>query len=184
MLRFIWDKVRKLLPVALMMIAMGIVFYAMMKHAGEDAAALLGLFDIGVGLLLIGMMLFSAVRDLVRWRRELGVAAALDDYLDAEQVHPNARLGKDRVFFNMVSLAYWEIRTMYCTHEYTTSNRGYVTWWYILYAERTDGKRFRALLVEEKKGQDGKAQATAVFTRIMDEVKSKNPGAQLRYPSF
>lgn len=184
MLRFIWDKVRKMLPISLLMAVLGIVFYIMMKRAGEDAAALVGLFDIGVAVLLIGWMVAAAVRDLLRWRREFDVAAALDDYHDAERVHPNARLGRERVFFNTVALEYRAIRSMYCTHEYTTSTRGYVTYWFMLYAERTDGKRFRVLLVQEKKNQDSKGQATALFTRIMDTVSEKNPLAELRYPAF
>lgn len=184
MLRFIWDKVRKVLPISLLLAALGIVFYIMMKHAGEDVAALLGLFDIGVALLLIGMMVCGAVRDLLRWRRDFDVASALDDYREAEQVHPNARLGRERVFFNRVALEYRAIQSMHCTYEHTAFLRGHVTWWYMLYAVRADGKKFRVLLVQEKKNQDSKGKATALFSRIMDAVRAHNPQADLRYPAY
>lgn len=184
MLRFIWDKVRKMLLVALMMAALGVVFYIMMKRAGEDAAALVGLYDIGVAILLIVLMIFYAVRDLRRWRKEFSTAAVMDDFQDSERIHPNARVGRDHLFFNNVALEYENIRAMYCTYESTTSLRGYVNRWYILYAERTDGKRFRVLLIQEKKKRDSKAEATALYSRIMDIVAEKNPQAELRYPAF
>lgn len=184
MLRFIWDKVRKVLPVALLLTASGIFCYLLMKHAGEDTAALVGLFAIGVAILLISMMAFDAVRDLLRWRRDFDVASAMDDYREAEQVHPNARLGRERIFFNRVALEYRAIQSMHCTYEHTTSTRGYVTYWFILYAVRADGKKFRVLLVQEKKNQDSKGQATALFSRIMDAVRAHNPQADLRYPVY
>lgn len=184
MLRFIWDKVRKVLPISLLLAVLGIVFYVMMKRAGEDLAALLGLFDIGVAILLIGMMVFSAVRDLLRWRKEFDVAAAMDDYHDAKQLHPNARLGRERIFFNRVALEYGVIRSMYCTYESTVSTRGHVNRWFILYAVRTDGKQFRVLLVQEKANQDSRTQATELFSRIMNIVSQHNPQAELRYPAY
>jgi len=184
MLRFIWDKVRKILPVSLLLTVSGTLCYLLMKHAGEDTAALVGLFAIGVAILLIGLMVFYALRDLLRWRREFNVAAALDDYCAAKILHPNARAGRDRLFFNSVALEYGDIRSMYCMYESTTSTRGYVNWWYILYALRTDGKKFRVLLVQEKKKQDSRAQAAALFGSIMDIVKQKNPQAELLYPDF
>ena len=186
MLYFIWDKVRKILPVSLFMAACGTLCYLLMKHAGEDAAAWVGLATIGIAVGLVLLMVFYALRDLLRWRREFDVAAAMDDFRDAEALHPNCRAGRDRLFFNNVALEYGDIRTLYCTYEHTTSNRGYVNWWYILYAVRTDGKKFRVLPIQErpKTKEASRAEATALFKRIMDLVAEMNPDADLRYPDY
>lgn len=184
MLYFIWDKVRKILPAALLVGGSGTLCFLLMRHAGEDAAAWVGLATIGIAVGLVLLMVFYALRDLLRWRKAFDVAAAMDDFRDAQALHPNCRAGQDRLFFNSVALEYGDIRTLYCTYEHTTSARGYVNWWYMLYAVRTDGKKFRVLPIQERPKAASRAEATALFTRIMDLVAEMNPDADLRYPDY
>jgi hypothetical protein len=56
----------------------------------------------------------------------------------------------------------------------------------MLYAVRTDGKKFRVLPIQErpKAKAASRAEATALFTRIMDLVAEMNPDADLRYPDY
>lgn len=62
--------------------------------------------------------------------------------------------------------------------------RGNTTWWFILYAVDVNDKKRRILLLQEKDRQDTKAEATELFTRVMNAVAGANHDAKLRYPAF
>lgn len=184
MLRFIWDKVRKILPVSLCVAASGTFCYLLMKHAGEDEAALVGLAAIGIACSLVGYMLFCGLRDVLRLRRDFILAETMEEFQAADMIHPNLRMGDQHLFFNTVTLAYRDISEMYCAYEPHAGLRGQTTWWFILYALDDNNKKHRMLLIQEKKHQDTKAEATRLFTQVMDVVAGKNPDAQLRYPDY
>lgn len=184
MCEFIWDKVRKILPWALFLAACGVFCYALMKHAGEDTAALVGLAAIGIAVFLVGYMVCCALRDVLRWRRDFTLAAAMDEFREAEVIHVNVRAGRERLFFNTVALEYSAIRSMLCSRELISTLHGEANWWFILHAVRTDGKAFKVLLIMEKTVPGTRDEAVALFTRVMDIVARHNHQANLRYPSF
>ena len=183
MFRYIWDRVRTILPVSLLLVASGTLCFLLMRHAGEDAASLVGVGGICIGVGLSGWIGLLAYKDVRRWRKDFSLAEAMDEYREAECVHELVRLGKERLFFNTAALEYASIRSMFCTHEHTSTLRGQVYWWYILHAVRLDGKEFRVLLIQDK-DDDSKAKATELFTRIIDRVAAKHPNMYLRYPNF
>lgn len=186
MFRYIWDKVWSLLPVSLFMAGCGTLCYVLMKRAGEEAAAWVGLATIGIAIYLLVWIAFRALLDVMRWRRDFVLADAMDEYKEAEVVHRLVRLGRERLFFNTAALEYAAIRSMYCSYESHTTARGEVQWWFILYVVRLDGKKFRVLLIQEKekKKAECRAEATTAFTRILDVVAARNPRIELAYPYF
>lgn len=181
MLRFIWDKIRSILHISLLLIVIGGGCALMFWHAGEDIPALVGLFTLGMGLFLPVYMLFFALRDALRWRRDFTLGEAMDEYESAQHLYPELRAGKTILFSNTVSLEYTVIRSMFCSHEHTSSARGHVTWWYILYAVSTEGKKHSLVRIED---QDSREEAAELFTRVMKLVAERNPQADLRYPEF
>lgn len=168
---------------SLLLVASGTLCFLLMRHAGEDAASLVGVGAICIGIGLSGWIGLLAFRDVRRWRRDFSLYEAMDEYKEAERVHRLIRLGKERLFFNTAALEYDSIRSMFCTYEHTTTLHGKTYWWFILHAVRADGKEFRVLLIQDK-GDESKAEATELFTRIMDRVAASHPGMYLRYPNF
>ena len=184
MLRFIWDKVRKILPAACFVSACGAPCFFIMKHAGEDEAALVGLATIFIGVGLVGYMVFCGLRDALRLRDNFTLDETMDEFQDAWRIHPNLRIGDKHLFFNTVTLAYPDIRGMYCTYEPVAHLNGETSWWFILYALDADDKKRRMLLIKEIDPAGTKAEATRLFTQVMDVVAGKNPEAELRYPDY
>ena len=180
MLRFIWDKIRSILPATLLLSVIGGGCALMFRHAGEAIPTLVGLFTLGMGLFLPVYMLFLALRDAPSWRRHFSLDEAKDEYENAQCLYPTLRAGKNLLFSNTI-LEYTAIRSMFCTHEHTSSTRGYVTWWYILYAVSTEGKKHSLVRIED---QDSREEAAELFTRVMKLVAERNPQADLRYPEF
>ena len=184
MLRFIWDKVRKILPVSLCVAACGTFCYLLMKHAGEDEAALVGLAAIGIACFLVGYMFFCGLRDVLRLRRDFILAETMDEFQAADVIHPNLRMGDQHLFFNTVTLAYEDISEIYCAYEPLSGLRGQTTWWFILYALDQNHKNRRVLLIQEKEAVRSRKEATELFTRVIDIVAGKNPAAVLHYPDY
>lgn len=186
MFRYVWDKVWSLLPVSMLLAGCGTLCYVLMKKAGEEVAAWVGLATIGIAVFLLVWISFRALLDVMRWRRDFVLAEALDEYKEAEVVHHRVRLGRERLFFNTAALEYDTIHSLYCTYESHTTAHGEVQWWFILNAIRLDGKKFRVLLIQEKekKKAECKAEAITAFTRILDVAAQRNPQIQLTYPHY
>lgn len=184
MFRFIWDKVWKILPAACFVSASGALCFFIMKHAGEDEAALVGLATIFIGIGLVVYMAFCGLRDAMRLRDDFTLDETMDEFQAAWQIHPNLRVGDKHLFFNTVTLAYPDIREMYCTYEPVAHLNGETSWWFILYAVDMDYKKHRMLLLQEKKHEDTKAEAIRLFTQVMDFVADKNKYTALQYPDY
>ena len=81
MFRYIWDRVRTILPVSLLLVASGTLCFLLMRHAGEDAASLVGVGGICIGVGLSGWIGLLAYKDVRRWRNDTyGIFAARPDF--------------------------------------------------------------------------------------------------------
>ncbi|MBQ7849664.1 MAG: hypothetical protein IJ343_08100 [Clostridia bacterium] len=182
MLSYLREKLGRILPCAMLMLALGGVCVVIAVAAEEPLMYAVAAADVLIGLFLLALTGRNALRDILLWRRLGCVEEALTDFRTAAREEGGVRLGRRFLFYNAGCAEYASIRAMYEGRDTMYHTNGEFTRYAVLYIE-TAGKPQPILQLNITR-LPSEAWVDAVISRIMGAVAEKNPQVILRRPNL